>query len=169
MDAQGITPRYAFGYGLSYTTFAYSSLSISPASSPSAYTVSLTVANSGSVAGTEIVQLYLGFPDSSGEPKQILRGFEEVQGLAVGESRAVSMTLTERDIRYVSMCHAPPVFQVFIWANIIVFLQYLGCSSAEMDTTNWDIYGSCWSLYQRYSPYGNFLRIQVEVENVDLN
>jgi beta-glucosidase len=109
MDSQGITPRYEFGYGLSYTTFSYASLSISPAStssstttsSPPAYTISFSVTNSGGVEGTEIPQLYLGFPSGSGEPKMILRGFDEVKDLAVGESRTVSLGLSEREIRLV--------------------------------------------------------------------
>jgi beta-glucosidase len=107
MESQGITPRYEFGYGLSYTTFSYSSLSISTASSssssttssPPAYTISFTVTNSGSVNGTEIPQLYLGFPSNSGEPKMVLRGFDEVQDLGVGETRTVSLGLSQREIR----------------------------------------------------------------------
>jgi beta-glucosidase len=110
MDAQGITPRYEFGYGLSYTTFSYSSLSISTtssssssttSSSPLAYTISFTVTNSGHVNGTEIPQLYLGFPSGSGEPKMVLRGFDEVQDLGVGESKTVTLGLTQREIRLV--------------------------------------------------------------------
>jgi beta-glucosidase len=108
MDSQGITPRYEFGYGLSYTTFSYSSLSISTTSSsstttssPLAYTISFTVTNSGGVNGTEIPQLYLGFPSGSGEPTMVLRGFDEAQDLGVGESRTVTLGLTQREIRLV--------------------------------------------------------------------
>lgn len=101
MDANGITPRYPFGYGLSYTNFSYSSLSISTASSPQAYTISFTVTNTGGVKGTEIPQLYLGFPSGAGEPKMVLRGFDEVQDLAVGETRTVSLSLNQREIRCV--------------------------------------------------------------------
>ena len=72
MDANNITPRFEFGFGLSYTTFKYSDLSI--ASSGDDTTVTFTVANSGSVDGTEIPQLYLGFPEGAGEPPRVLRG-----------------------------------------------------------------------------------------------
>jgi beta-glucosidase len=98
MDANNITPRFEFGFGLSYTTFAYFNLSISPASGQHACTVSFTVENTGSIAGTEIPQLYLAFPAPAGEPRRILRGFEEVQ-LEAGASSAVSFGLTARDIR----------------------------------------------------------------------
>ena len=96
MDKLGVVPRFEFGFGLSYTTFTYSSIAISP--SGTAYRVSFTVANSGSLAGTEIPQLYLGFPPSAGEPKKVLRGFDEVL-LGVGERKTVTMLLDQRSMR----------------------------------------------------------------------
>jgi beta-glucosidase len=98
MDAQNITPRFEFGFGLSYTTFAYSALTIT--ASGTSYLIGFTVTNSGAFAGTEIPQLYLAYPASAGEPKKVLRGFEEVI-LAVCSSEAVTMNLSERDMRYV--------------------------------------------------------------------
>jgi len=98
MDAKGITPRFEFGFGLSYTTFAYSSLVIS--SSADTYTISFTVANSGSLTGTEKPQLYLGYPTTVGEPKRVLRGFEEVD-LDFGQSKLVSIVLDKRGMRCV--------------------------------------------------------------------
>jgi beta-glucosidase len=105
MDANDITPRFEFGFGLSYTTFSYSGLSIVPSTGQYAYTVSFTVQNTGNVDGTEIPQLYLAFPASAGEPKRILRGFDEVK-LATRASSTVSLGLTARDIRFVvsSLC-----------------------------------------------------------------
>ena len=98
MDDKGITPRFEFGFGLSYTTFAYSSLSISASSDT--YTLSFTVTNSGALAGTEKPQLYLSYPAAAGEPKRVLRGFEEVD-LGVGQSQVVSIALDRRGMRFV--------------------------------------------------------------------
>ncbi|KAJ7688805.1 glycoside hydrolase family 3 protein [Mycena rosella] len=99
MDAQSITPRYEFGFGLSYTTFAYSALKVTAtgAGSTSALVVTFTVTNTGAFAGTEIPQLYLSYPPSAGEPKRVLRGFDEVI-LAVGASAAVTMNVSAREM-----------------------------------------------------------------------
>ncbi len=96
MDANNITPRYSFGFGLSYTKFSYSGLSIS--TSGTSKIVTFTVTNSGSFDGTEIPQLYLGFPSGAGEPPKVLRGFDEVP-LTVGQGSTVSMSLSLRDMR----------------------------------------------------------------------
>ncbi|KAI2642746.1 glycoside hydrolase family 3 protein [Xylaria nigripes] len=111
-DKKGITPRYEFGFGMSYTTFKYSSLSIRhiPALSESvgkSYASSMgddlwqvvakieaRVTNTGMVAGAEIAQLYLGIPNSP--PKQ-LRGFEKTSLLSPQESSLVHFELTRRD------------------------------------------------------------------------
>lgn len=97
MDAKNITPRFEFGFGLSYTTFEYSDLSITD--SGSSKVVSFKVTNTGSFAGAEKPQLYLGYPDGAGEPPKVLRGFDEVS-LAIGTSLTVQMTLSQRDFRY---------------------------------------------------------------------
>lgn len=96
MDAHNIVPRFEFGFGLSYTTFEYSDLIITDSGSSKAVSFKLT--NTGSLAGTEIPQLYLGYPTDAGEPPKVLRGFDEVD-LAVGASATVTMTLSQRDIR----------------------------------------------------------------------
>jgi len=63
LDSQNITPTFPFGHGLSYTTFDYGNLSISPATilTTGTVTVTLNLTNTGSYTGAETVQLYLGF------------------------------------------------------------------------------------------------------------
>ncbi|KAL0565546.1 hypothetical protein V5O48_016478 [Marasmius crinis-equi] len=95
MDSKGIAPRYEFGYGLSYTTFEYSDLSIS--SSGDSQVVEFTLKNTGDFDGTEIPQLYLGYPEGSGEPPRVLRGFDDVK-LAKGESKTVKFSLSQKEI-----------------------------------------------------------------------
>lgn len=85
---------FPFGYGLSYTNFAYSSLYAD------ASQATLTVTNTGSAAGAEIVQLYVAKPDSEiVSPKQQLKGFARVE-LAAGESKTVTIKLDGKAFRY---------------------------------------------------------------------
>ncbi|KAJ7827358.1 glycoside hydrolase family 3 protein [Mycena olivaceomarginata] len=95
MDLRAITPRFEYGFGLSYTNFTYSGLSIT--SSGTSKVITFTVKNTGAVAGTEKPQLYLGYPPAAGEPPKVLRGFDEVP-LAAGASQQVSMTVGAREM-----------------------------------------------------------------------
>jgi len=95
MESKGIKPRFDFGFGLSYTTFEYSDLEIRP--SATGVTVFVTINNTGLVPGTEIPQLYLGFPANAGEPPKVLRGFDEVF-LLPGISSSVRFPLSKRDL-----------------------------------------------------------------------
>jgi beta-glucosidase len=88
-EAEGKEPLFAFGFGLSYTTFSYSSLEVTPGAQ---LRVSFTVTNTGSRAGAEIAQVYATLPSSAGEPFKRLIGWEKVS-LAPGESKAVSLTV----------------------------------------------------------------------------
>jgi beta-glucosidase len=100
MDAQNIAPRFEFGFGLSYTKFGYSNLQIS--TSVNGVSISATVQNIGAVDGTEIPQLYLGFPPGAGEPPRVLRGFDDLS-LSAGESGTVTFSLDQRDLRLVHL------------------------------------------------------------------
>lgn len=103
-DQHSITPRFEFGFGLSYRFAAsYSGLSIT-STDTTAYVVTVAVGNIGSRAGTEIAQLYLGYPSGAGEPPKVLRGFEAVV-LDPGQTRSVSFPLTAKDMRFAHLLH----------------------------------------------------------------
>jgi beta-glucosidase len=92
-DAKGIAPAYCFGTGLSYTTFSYSGLTVTRTSNGAR--VSFTVKNTGSRAGAEVAQLYVGFPSATGEPPKALKGYQKVS-LTPGNSTRVTLTLNRR-------------------------------------------------------------------------
>jgi beta-glucosidase len=113
-DAKNITPRYEFGYGLSYTTFSYSNLKISRLSHakiqtyPSGpilegghtdlwdvlYTITADITNSGSIDGAEVAQLYIGIP---GGPVKQLRGYSKV-AIEHGKTVTVEFDVLRRDL-----------------------------------------------------------------------
>jgi beta-glucosidase len=94
-DAKDLTPMFPFGFGLSYTKFAYSGLRLSRSAVTGTQDVrvSATVTNIGSRTGSDVAQLYLGDPASTGEPPRQLEGFQRVN-LAPGQSARVSFVLT---------------------------------------------------------------------------
>ncbi|HLH08582.1 MAG TPA: glycoside hydrolase family 3 C-terminal domain-containing protein [Terriglobales bacterium] len=96
-------PLWPFGYGLSYTKFAYSDLTVpkSPIDANQPLDASVNVTNTGKVAGDEVVQLYLTFPDVPGAPLRALRGFQRVH-LEPGASQKVDFHLTSRDLSMVT-------------------------------------------------------------------
>ncbi|WP_339797107.1 glycoside hydrolase family 3 C-terminal domain-containing protein [Paenibacillus sp. FSL R5-0744] len=101
-DAKWITPLFPFGYGLSYTTFAYSDLSVSSHSLKDTDTlqVSVKVTNTGAMQGKEVVQLYVKDVLSNVvRPEKELKGFAKVD-LQPGETKQVSFTLDSRAFAY---------------------------------------------------------------------
>ena len=96
-------PLYPFGYGLSYTTFKYSNLSIPTQAVKAGQPVSadVTVTNTGNVAGDEVVEVYLKFPDVKGAPLIALRGFQRIH-LEAGASQNVHFELKDRDLGMVT-------------------------------------------------------------------
>jgi beta-glucosidase len=101
-DRTGIAPLFPFGHGLSYTSFAISDLNVDDArfESDGAVSVSVTVANTGKRAGSEVVQLYVS-DDEAGEPrpKKELKAFAKI-ALAPGQSKRVELTLDARAFAY---------------------------------------------------------------------
>jgi beta-glucosidase len=87
---KNLQPLYAFGYGLSYTTFNYRDLKVSGGET---ITATFTVTNTGAVAGADVPQVYL--TDAAGDRRMRLLGFERVE-LAPGASRTVTVTADPR-------------------------------------------------------------------------
>jgi beta-glucosidase len=101
-ETSKIKPLFPFGFGLSYTSFRFSNLSVTPAStSPSGpIHVSFDVTNTGSRAGAEVAQIYVGDPSATvPRPKMELKGFSRVQ-LAPGKTQHITATLDRRSLAY---------------------------------------------------------------------
>ncbi len=88
-DSENKQPLFPFGFGLSYTTFAFSGLKITPGPSPA---IAVTVKNTGKVAGEETVQIYAALPSAAAEPFRRLIGWDKVR-LSPGESKTVSVAV----------------------------------------------------------------------------
>ena len=96
---KNVKVAYPFGYGLSYTTFAYSNLALSAKEFGTGLTATVTVKNTGKVAGREVVQLYLSAPGKSmPKPVMELKGFAKTKLLAAGESQTLTLQITPRDL-----------------------------------------------------------------------
>jgi beta-glucosidase len=102
-EREGLTPRYWFGSGISYTTFAYSNLAVpcTAGVTPSGMLLAeVDVENTGAVAGSEIVQLYVGYPNSSVRRSvKELKAFTRVE-LAPGEKKRVQLRVPAADFEF---------------------------------------------------------------------
>jgi beta-glucosidase len=120
-DANHVTPRFPFGHGLSYTTFEYSNLTVSAVSPSGQVQIGLDVSNTGSRAGAEVPQLYLGFPSAAGEPPKLLKGFTKIT-LAPGQTEHVVynldwLDLANWDATARGWLVTPGTFQVLVGAS----------------------------------------------------
>ncbi|WP_285059930.1 beta-glucosidase BglX [Pedobacter ginsengisoli] len=116
-------PLYPFGYGLSYTTFEYSNLSLSSKAlkSGGSITASISVKNTGSREGKEVVQLYIqDLVGSSTRPVKQLKGFQKIS-LDPGEAKTLTFKITEEDLKFyntnLKFAAEPGDFKVYIGGN----------------------------------------------------
>lgn len=94
-EKAGIAVKYPFGFGLSYTTFEYSNLVVTDKG------ITVTVKNTGSVAGKEVVELYVGLKDSKiYRPVKELKGFKKTKLLQPGEEEVVEIPFDDKSFRY---------------------------------------------------------------------
>jgi beta-glucosidase len=93
-EEQHKKPLFAFGFGLSYTTYAYSGLSVDSGTK----TVRFTVKNTGKRVGTDIAEVYARLPKGTDETYKRLVGWTRV-ALAPGESKAVSIAIDDRVLK----------------------------------------------------------------------
>jgi beta-glucosidase len=105
-DTKNVAPQYAFGQGLSYTTFSYSNLKLSSSgfdldNEDYALTVTVDVTNTGKVAGKEIAELYVSDLHARvARPSKELKGFAKTRLLQPGQKQSLSFTVTKRDLSY---------------------------------------------------------------------
>lgn len=116
-------PLYPFGYGLSYTTFSYSDISLSSTTLKKGekLTVKLTVSNTGNFDGEEVVQLYIrDMVGSVTRPVKELKGFQKIF-LKKGEQKEVTFTLTPEDLKFfnanLKWVNEPGAFRVMVGPN----------------------------------------------------
>jgi len=121
-------PIYPFGYGLSYTTFGYSDITLNKTDlgiADKQLEATVTITNTGDVAGEEVVQLYIGDPEASiSRPVKELKNFKKVL-LHPGESKKVSFLITPDDLKFYNSD------LVYDWEPG-VFNLFIGTSSAEI-------------------------------------
>lgn len=125
-DAKRVAPLFPFGHGLSYTDFHYDKIQIS--SSNESVEISADVQNIGQVFGAEVVQLYIGYPLTAGEPPKVLRGFQKIF-LQPKSVQTVNFSLGKKELS---------VWDVSIhnWrVSTGEFRVYLGSSSADLRLT----------------------------------
>ncbi len=120
-DTNNVTPQFPFGFGLSYTTFGYSNLTVSAVSPSGQVQIGFDLTNTGTLTGAEVPQLYLGFPLAASEPPKQLKGFQKIT-LSPGQTQHVTFNLDWEDLANWSATArgwivTPGSFQVMVGAS----------------------------------------------------
>ncbi|WP_028911169.1 glycoside hydrolase family 3 protein [Prevotella sp. MA2016] len=123
-DSFGKPVAYPFGFGLSYTTFAYENMSVSEANG--VYTVKVDVKNTGKVAGRNVVELFVAAPNSKklNKPEKELRNYAKTRLLQPGETETVVMTVKTEDLASFNE-------KASAWKTDAGTYSFLICSSAS--------------------------------------
>ena len=123
-DSFGKPVAYPFGFGLSYTTFAYENMSVSEANG--VYTVKVDVKNTGSCAGRNVVELFVAAPNSKklNKPEKELRNYAKTKLLQPGQSETITMTVKTEDLASFNE-------KVSAWKTDAGRYDFLICSSAS--------------------------------------
>ena len=126
-DRKEVKPLFPFGYGLSYTTFEYSNLKVTP--SAEGYLVEFDVTNTGKMDGAEVAQVYVGYNDKTvPHPVKALKGYDKAV-IKKGATRHFSITLPYKELAY---------YDIFShnWADASKDVTiYVGSSSQEIHFT----------------------------------
>ncbi|MHA1507343.1 MAG: beta-glucosidase family protein [Promethearchaeota archaeon] len=125
MEKENIEPAFPFGFGLSYTEYSYKNIRVELTDKK--IIVSVDVSNTGTVAGEEIVQLYVGFENSSVDrPIKLLRGFKRV-ALIPNETKSVSIEIKKKNLAWYNPDNR-------VWEiESIKYTIYIGSSSKNED------------------------------------
>ncbi|HEX9105880.1 MAG TPA: fibronectin type III-like domain-contianing protein, partial [Longimicrobiales bacterium] len=120
-DKSGVKPLFPFGFGLSYTTFSYGNLKVTPATSPGGIPVTVTfdVTNTGQRPGAEVAEIYVADGHARvARPAKELKGFARVE-LKPGETRTLTVSLDRRafaywDVKKKDWAVAPGAFTILV-------------------------------------------------------
>ena len=157
-DKKKMDVLFPFGFGLSYTAFEYSNLKVSAGTikDTDSLTVNVTVKNTGSRAGKEVVQLYVGDAESTPlRPVRELKGFAKV-ALEPGECKAVSFTLDKRSFAYWNQ-------QIHDWhVETGVFTIEVGGSSRDLPLKAEVTVESTVELPRHYTPDSIFMDVMAD-------
>ena len=129
LDKNNIKPAYAFGFGLSYTTFTFSTIQLdrNQMGLKDTINISVDVSNTGNVSGETVIQLYIGFQHSKVDrPVKLLRGFEKTV-IKPGETKIISIAVAAQDLAW----YNPDSRQWIV--DAMQYEVYIGSSSADSD------------------------------------